>query len=165
MKGKVRYIFLIIIRYTLSFMLFQTAEEVHKELKASGASQAEIDVIGPHKEFLGNRPTNSIVLHKITPRTLGALIGCVSSHLWEVNYHLKVPLFQRFMSTRYLYRDGYGTSIPLTSGGLFIPLKMLFAFNLFVVAAWSSGSNLLRRLSQSLKVPLQLPRTIHQRTD
>lgn len=29
----------------------------------------------PHKVFLGNRPTNSIVVKKVTPFTLGALIG------------------------------------------------------------------------------------------
>lgn len=29
----------------------------------------------PHKVFEGNRPTNSIVVKKISPFTLGALIG------------------------------------------------------------------------------------------
>jgi len=29
----------------------------------------------PHKVFEGNRPTNSIVVRKVTPFILGALIG------------------------------------------------------------------------------------------
>lgn len=38
-------------------------------------SAEEIKKILPHKVFQGNRPTNSIVVKKFTPFTLGALIG------------------------------------------------------------------------------------------
>src|SRR6202000_1520079 len=40
------------------------------EVKAEGAPG---DLV-PHKTFLGNRPTTSILAEKITPATLGALI-------------------------------------------------------------------------------------------
>lgn len=49
-----------------ALMLGKTSDEV----KAEGAPE---DLI-PHKTFLGNRPTTSILADKITPATLGALI-------------------------------------------------------------------------------------------
>ena len=53
----------------------KTSEEVIAELKASGKTDEEIEKLAPFKEFDGNRPTNSILVKKITPRTLGSLIA------------------------------------------------------------------------------------------
>jgi glucose-6-phosphate isomerase len=50
-------------------------EEVVGELEKAGKSKEEIDTLAPFKEFEGNRPTNSILVKKITPRTLGSLIA------------------------------------------------------------------------------------------
>ncbi|NNU34226.1 glucose-6-phosphate isomerase [Mucilaginibacter sp. S1162] len=50
-------------------------DEVVAELKAAGKSAEEIEKLAPFKEFEGNRPTNSILVKKITPRTLGSLIA------------------------------------------------------------------------------------------
>ena len=60
---------------TEALMNGKTHEEVVAELKASGKSDAEIEALAPFKEFDGNRPTNSILVKKITPRTLGSLIA------------------------------------------------------------------------------------------
>ena len=59
---------------TEALMNGKTHEEVVAELKASSKSDAEIEKLAPFKEFDGNRPTNSILVKKITPRTLGSLI-------------------------------------------------------------------------------------------
>lgn len=32
---------------------------------------AELEALLPHKVFTGNKPTNSIIVDKITPKTLG----------------------------------------------------------------------------------------------
>lgn len=53
----------------------KTAEEARAELQKSGLSGPDLEKILPHKVFKGNRPTNSIVVKKITPFILGALIG------------------------------------------------------------------------------------------
>ncbi|WP_337040915.1 glucose-6-phosphate isomerase [Emticicia sp. 17c] len=58
---------------TEALMNGKSLEEVKQEL--AGKSQEEIDKIAPYKVFLGNRPTNSILLKKITPKTLGNLIA------------------------------------------------------------------------------------------
>jgi glucose-6-phosphate isomerase len=56
----------------------KTKEEARSELEKSGLSGASLEKILPHKVFEGNRPTNSIVVRKVTPFTLGALIGMES---------------------------------------------------------------------------------------
>jgi glucose-6-phosphate isomerase len=45
------------------------------ELKASGKSEEEIKRLAPHKIFQGNRPSNSILFKKLTPRILGSLVA------------------------------------------------------------------------------------------
>lgn len=57
------------------------------EVKAEGAP----DDLVPHKTFLGNRPTTSILAQKITPGTLGALIAYyehvtfTEGAVWNIN--------------------------------------------------------------------------------
>ena len=53
----------------------KTEEEVTAELKKEGKSDSEIKKIAPFKVFEGNRPTNSILLKKVTPYTLGSLVA------------------------------------------------------------------------------------------
>ncbi|HBF43915.1 MAG TPA: glucose-6-phosphate isomerase [Desulfobacteraceae bacterium] len=53
----------------------KTKEEVIDELKTDGKTDEEIQKILPHKVFKGNRPTNSILFKKLTPRVLGSLIA------------------------------------------------------------------------------------------
>jgi glucose-6-phosphate isomerase len=60
---------------TEALMNGKSLEVVAAELKASGKTEAEIEKLAPFKEFDGNRPTNSILVKKITPRTLGSLIA------------------------------------------------------------------------------------------
>ncbi|MDT3404424.1 glucose-6-phosphate isomerase [Mucilaginibacter terrae] len=60
---------------TEALMNGKTYEEVVAELKAAGKTEAEIEALAPFKVFEGNRPTNSILLKKITPRALGSLIA------------------------------------------------------------------------------------------
>ncbi|WP_454801671.1 glucose-6-phosphate isomerase [Mucilaginibacter phyllosphaerae] len=60
---------------TEALMNGKTEEVVIEELKKAGKSDEEIAKIAPFKVFEGNRPTNSILVKKITPHTLGALIA------------------------------------------------------------------------------------------
>ncbi|MCB9294035.1 MAG: glucose-6-phosphate isomerase [Lewinellaceae bacterium] len=60
---------------TEALMMGKTAEEVRAELEKEGKSAAEIEFLLPFKVFEGNRPTNSILLQKLTPRALGSLIA------------------------------------------------------------------------------------------
>jgi glucose-6-phosphate isomerase len=53
----------------------KTKEQVAVELKQEGKSDDDIKRLWPQKVFSGNRPTNSILFKKLTPRTLGSLIA------------------------------------------------------------------------------------------
>ncbi|WKN44520.1 glucose-6-phosphate isomerase [Tunicatimonas pelagia] len=60
---------------TEALMMGKTEEEAAEELRDQGKSEEEIGKLAPFKTFQGNRPTNSILFEKLTPRTLGALLA------------------------------------------------------------------------------------------
>ncbi|MEO1409910.1 MAG: glucose-6-phosphate isomerase [Bacteroidota bacterium] len=60
---------------TEALMMGKDAATVREELRAAGKSEAEIEDLLPFKVFTGNRPTNSILVRQIDPRTLGMLIA------------------------------------------------------------------------------------------
>ncbi|KOQ97699.1 glucose-6-phosphate isomerase [Haemophilus sp. C1] len=53
----------------------KTKEEVEAEFIKAGKSLDDVKNIVPFKVFTGNKPTNSILVQKITPFTLGVLIA------------------------------------------------------------------------------------------
>lgn len=60
---------------TEALMNGKSGKEVELELEKAGKSEKEIEALTPFKVFTGNRPTNSILVKKITPYTLGQLIA------------------------------------------------------------------------------------------
>lgn len=60
---------------TEALMNGKTEIEVERELRAEGKSEEDILKIKKFKAFEGNRPTNSFLIKKITPKTLGTLIA------------------------------------------------------------------------------------------
>jgi glucose-6-phosphate isomerase len=60
---------------TEALMRGKGSDEVMEELRRSGIGEEEIRRVLPYKVFQGNRPTNSILVKKITPRILGSLIA------------------------------------------------------------------------------------------
>jgi glucose-6-phosphate isomerase len=60
---------------TEALMNGKTEEEVEQEFIKAGKSSEEIARLTPFKIFPGNKPTNSVLVKKITPYTLGQLIA------------------------------------------------------------------------------------------
>lgn len=60
---------------TQALMNGKSLETVIEELIAQGKTDEEIKTLAPFKVFTGNRPTNSILVKKITPYVLGQLIA------------------------------------------------------------------------------------------
>ena len=60
---------------TEALMKGKTEDEIVFEMKEAGFSEDEIERLKPFRVFKGNRPSNSILIRKITPYTLGALIA------------------------------------------------------------------------------------------
>ena len=69
----------------------KTAAEVEAEMRARGVARTRIAQLLPHRVFPGNRPTTSILLPQLDPRSLGALIAFyehktfVQSVIWGIN--------------------------------------------------------------------------------
>lgn len=60
---------------TEALMMGKTELEVEIELKEAGMTKEEIDFHKPYRVFQGNRPTNSIIFKKLTPKVLGSLVA------------------------------------------------------------------------------------------
>jgi len=76
---------------TEALMRGKNEAEVRRELEAEGLSGEPLESLIPHKVFPGNKPTNSILFQKLTPKTLGELIAMyehkifVQSIIWDLN--------------------------------------------------------------------------------
>jgi glucose-6-phosphate isomerase len=74
-----------------ALMRGKTADEAQAEMKAQGLSPKEIKALLPHKLFPGNRPSNMLLLQRLDPHTLGALLAAyehktfVEGMLWDIN--------------------------------------------------------------------------------
>jgi glucose-6-phosphate isomerase len=60
---------------TEALMNGKTKTEVISELEAKNVAQKDIDKLAPFKVFAGNKPTNTILINKLTPKSLGSLIA------------------------------------------------------------------------------------------
>jgi Glucose-6-phosphate isomerase len=60
---------------TEALMNGKTPEEVKLELEGQKLSASEIETLLPFKVFEGNKPTNTLLIQKLTPKSLGALIA------------------------------------------------------------------------------------------
>ncbi len=58
-----------------AMMRGKTADEARAELEAAGLPEARVAALVPHKTFAGNRPSNTFMFDKLTPRALGRLIA------------------------------------------------------------------------------------------
>ena len=74
-----------------ALMLGKTRSEAETELREKGLPEAEVQKLAPHKVIPGNRPSNTLVVERISPRRLGALVAMyehkvfVQSVVWGIN--------------------------------------------------------------------------------
>ena len=74
-----------------ALMVGRGADEVRAELTAKGAPAAEIEKLVPQRSFPGDRPSSFILMDRLTPERLGALIALyehkvfVEGVLWGIN--------------------------------------------------------------------------------
>ncbi len=76
---------------TQALMQGKTEQEAKQELLSKGLSEKEASELAPHKVIAGNKPSNTILFEKATPRTVGALIALyehkvyVQGAIWNIN--------------------------------------------------------------------------------
>jgi glucose-6-phosphate isomerase len=63
------------IAQTEALMRGKTEEESREELIERGVSPDDASRLAPHKTFPGNRPSNTFMIEKLTPRALGSLVA------------------------------------------------------------------------------------------
>lgn len=74
-----------------ALMRGKTVKEAAEELKKSGKSNEEINALKKFKSFPGNRPSNTFVLKKVDPFSLGMLVAMyehkvfVEGVIWDIN--------------------------------------------------------------------------------
>jgi glucose-6-phosphate isomerase len=74
-----------------ALMRGRSREDVEKQLRSKGVSEAEIAKLAPHKVFAGNRPSSTFLYRQLTPRVLGQLIALyehkvfVQSVIWNID--------------------------------------------------------------------------------
>ncbi|MHC8333134.1 glucose-6-phosphate isomerase [Pseudomonas sp. LB3P25] len=74
-----------------ALMLGKTHAEAEAELRDKGMNEDEVQKLAVHKMIPGNRPSNTIVLERISPRRLGSLVAMyehkvfVQSVIWGIN--------------------------------------------------------------------------------
>lgn len=74
-----------------ALMIGKTRAEAETELRDKGLSEDDVQKLAPHKVIPGNRPSNTLVVERISPRRLGALVAMyehkvfVQSVIWGIN--------------------------------------------------------------------------------
>jgi glucose-6-phosphate isomerase len=74
-----------------ALMVGRSEADVRTELTAKGLSTAEIDTLAPQRTFPGDRPSTFILLDRLVPERLGALLALyehktfVEGVLWGIN--------------------------------------------------------------------------------
>ena len=74
-----------------ALMLGQTEAEIVKAMTKAKCSIEEIKYLSSHKVMKGNKPSNTIIFEKLTPKTLGSLIALyehkvfVQGVIWQIN--------------------------------------------------------------------------------
>ncbi|SEL79269.1 glucose-6-phosphate isomerase [Atopomonas hussainii] len=74
-----------------ALMRGKTLDEARAELQGRGLPAEEVEALAPHKVIPGNRPSNTLVLERVSPRRLGALVALyehkvfVQSVIWDIN--------------------------------------------------------------------------------
>jgi len=69
----------------------RTPDEARAEFVAAGHTGSELETLVAAKTFPGNRPTNSFLYPKLTPRVLGSLIALyehkifTQGAIWDIN--------------------------------------------------------------------------------
>lgn len=71
-------------------------QQVRADLKAKGRTPDYIDKVAPHKVHKGNRPTNTILMKRISPHSLGSLIALYEHKIFTQGILLQICSFDQW---------------------------------------------------------------------
>ncbi|MDT8398437.1 MAG: glucose-6-phosphate isomerase [Pseudomonadales bacterium] len=79
-----------------ALMLGKTLTEATTELQAQGLDPAAVATLAPHKVIAGNRPSNTLLMQKLTPRALGSLIAAYEHKVYVQSVILGIDAFDQW---------------------------------------------------------------------
>ena len=79
-----------------ALMQGKTEDEAALELEKAGKSKDEINRLKKYKSFSGNRPSNTIVLRKLDPYTLGMLVAMYEHKVYTQGVIWNINSFDQF---------------------------------------------------------------------
>ncbi|MCG7200896.1 glucose-6-phosphate isomerase [Marinobacter pelagius] len=74
-----------------AMMAGKTLDEARAELANEGLDKETVEALAPHKVIPGNKPSNTLIMEKVAPETVGALIALyehrtfVQGVIWDVD--------------------------------------------------------------------------------
>ncbi len=81
---------------TQALMQGVTEEQVREDLTAKGMSAEDIDKVAPHKVHKGNRPSNTILMQKLTPKAVGSLVALYEHKIFVQGILLQICSFDQW---------------------------------------------------------------------
>ena len=74
----------------------KSSAQALSELLAQGVSRAEAEQLAPHKAIPGSRPSSTLLLERLTPHTLGALIALYEHKVYAHSVVLGINAFDQW---------------------------------------------------------------------
>ena len=71
-------------------------QQVREDLKAKGRTPEYINQVAPHKVHKGNRPTNTILMDRMSPRSIGSLIALYEHKIFVQGILLQICSFDQW---------------------------------------------------------------------
>jgi glucose-6-phosphate isomerase len=71
-------------------------QQVREDLKAMGRTSEYINQVAPHKVHKGNRPSNTILMDRISPRSIGSLIALYEHKIFVQGIILQICSFDQW---------------------------------------------------------------------
>ena len=81
---------------TQALMSGVNEQQVRDDLAARGHPKSYIDKVAPHKVHKGNRPTNTLLLKRISPKSLGSLIALYEQKIFVQGIILQICSFDQW---------------------------------------------------------------------
>ena len=79
-----------------ALMRGKTVAEVKADMEAGGISADQIEALAPHRSFEGNRPSNTIVMDRLSPQTLGALVALYEHKVFFQSLLMDINAFDQW---------------------------------------------------------------------
>lgn len=90
------YLFGCCLSQSQALMTGKSLERAKQELTAAGVPEAEAARLAPHKVIPGNRPSSTVFMEELNPRTLGALAALYEHKVFVLSVLLNINAFDQW---------------------------------------------------------------------